>query len=63
MASPGILGINNGAGLFVLLFACLFPYHYAGKCFAAFIGALLVTTAIYILASVTGMSKTSIVLS
>lgn len=63
LASPGILGINNGAGLFVLLFACLFPYHYAGKCFAAFIGALLVTTAIYILASVTGMSKTSIVLS
>ncbi|MBR4182591.1 MAG: iron ABC transporter permease [Lachnospiraceae bacterium] len=63
LASPGILGINNGAGLFVLLYACIFPYRYGGKCLAAFLGALLVTSAIYALASGTGMSKTSVVLS
>ena len=63
LASPGILGINNGAGLFVLLYACIFPYRYGGKCIAAFLGAVLVTMAIYVLASGTGMSKTSVVLS
>lgn len=63
LCSPGMLGINNGAGLGVLIFACLLPYHYGGKCIAAFIGALTVTGIIYFLSIGTGMSKTSIVLS
>ena len=63
LASPGILGINNGAGLFVLLYAWLFPYQYAGKCIAAFLGAMVVTVIIFLLSAETGMSKTSVVLS
>ena len=63
LASPGILGIHNGAGLFVLLYAWLFPYRYAGKGIAAFLGALLVTAVIYLLTTKTGISKTSVVLS
>ena len=63
LASPGILGINNGAGLFVLLSACLFPYQSEVKCIAAFIGALTVTLLVYILTLKTGLSKTSVVLS
>lgn len=63
LASPGILGINNGAGLFVLIYAWIFPYQYGGKCIAAFAGSLLVTALVYILAMRTGMSKTSVVLS
>lgn len=63
LASPGILGINNGAGLFVLLSACLFPYQSEVKCVAAFLGAMTVTMLIYLLTVKTGMSKTSVILS
>lgn len=63
LASPGILGINNGAGLFVLLYACIFPYRFGGKCIAAFLGAFLVTLLIYILTLKSGMSRTTVILS
>ena len=59
----GSLGINNGAGLFVLLSACFFPFQAAMKCLMAFLGALLVTFMAYGLAAKTGMSKTSVVLA
>ena len=63
IVSPGILGINNGAGLFVLLSALLFPFNAGLKCLMAFAGALLVTVFVSILSVKTGMSKTSVVLS
>ncbi len=63
LASPGILGINNGAGLFVLFYACIFPYRYGLKCIAAFLGALLVTMLIYLLTAKSGMSRTTVILS
>ena len=63
IVSPGILGINNGAGLFVLLSALLFPFNAGLKCLMAFAGALLVTVFVSILSAKTGMSKTSVVLS
>ncbi len=63
IVSPGILGINNGAGLFVLLSALLFPFHSGAKCMMAFTGALLVTIVVSMLSVKTGMSKTSVVLS
>ena len=63
IVSPGILGINNGAGLFVLLSALFFPFDAGIKCLMAFAGALLVTVFVSILSVKTGMSKTSVVLS
>ena len=63
IASPGLLGINNGAGLFVLLSACIFPYQAEMKCLMAFIGALTVTFIVSLLSNGTGMSKTSVILS
>ena len=63
IVSPGILGIYNGAGLFVLLSALLFPFNAGIKCLMAFAGALLVTVFVSILSVKTGMSKTSVVLS
>ncbi len=63
IASPGILGINNGAGLFVLLAALFFPYQSAIKCLFAFMGAILVTALVSLLSVRTGMSKTSVILS
>ncbi|MCR5725937.1 MAG: iron ABC transporter permease [Lachnospiraceae bacterium] len=63
IASPGLLGINNGAGLFVLISACIFPYQAELKCLMAFIGALTVTFLVSLLSNGTGMSKTSVILS
>jgi len=63
IASPGLLGINNGAGLFVLISALIFPYQSGLKCIMAFVGALVVTFAISLLSTGTGMSKTSVILS
>lgn len=63
IASPGILGINHGAGLFVLLSALLFPFRPGVKCAMAFAGALVVTLLIGMLTVKTGMSKTSVILS
>ncbi len=63
IASPGLLGINNGAGLFVLISAVVFPFQAEIKCLMAFIGALTVTLLISVLSSATGMSKTSVILS
>lgn len=63
IVSPGILGINNGAGLFVLLSALMFPYNAGVKCLMAFAGAFIVTVLVSVLSVKTGMSKTSVVLS
>lgn len=63
IASPGILGINSGAGLFVLLSAWFFPFQPRMKCLLAFAGALSVTLFVGCLAARTGMSKTSVVLA
>lgn len=63
IASPGILGINNGAGLFVLLSALLFPFRSGMRCVMAFAGALAVTALISMIAVRTGISRTSVILS
>ena len=63
LASPGILGINHGAGLFVLLAALLFPYQAAARGLMAFAGALLVTGLVVSLSAVSGLSRTSVILS
>ena len=63
IASPGLLGINNGAGLFVIISALLFPFQSEVKCLFAFIGALIVTMLVSILAGGTGMTKTSVIIS
>jgi len=63
IASPGLLGINNGAGLFVLVSALLFPYQAGMKCLMAFVGALVVSILVYLLSHGAGMSKTSVILS
>ena len=63
IASPGLLGINNGAGLFVLISALVFPYRAGIKCIMAFAGALTVTAFVWLLSYRAGMSKTSVILS
>lgn len=63
LASPGIIGINSGAGFFVVLSAVLFPYAYYAKFAAAFAGAMLTALLVYGIAKKTGSSRIAIVLS
>ena len=63
LASPNTIGVNSGAGFFVMLSMLMFPHSvYAGS-FAAFAGALLTTLCIYALAYFADSSRTTIVLA
>ena len=63
LASPGIMGINSGAGLFVLLSGICFPHLYSVRNAAAFVGALFSALLVFLIARKAGMSKSVIVLS
>lgn len=63
LASPGIMGINSGAGFFVLLAGLLFPPIYLLRNAAAFAGALFSAVLVYLIADRAGMSRAVIVLS
>lgn len=63
LASPGIMGINAGAGLFVLISGLFLPYLYAIRNAAAFAGALFSALLVFLIARKAGMSRSVIVLS
>jgi len=65
LAAPNIIGVNSGAGLFVMLVLCLLPSLSAFIPIAAFIGASLSALLVLGLShrSRSPMSKTTVVLS
>lgn len=63
LASPGIMGVNAGAGLFVLVSALIFPYAALARQIMAFIGALAATAAVYAVARKAGAARTSLILA
>lgn len=63
LASPGIIGVNTGAGFFVVAASVLFPALFWIRSVAAFSGALIISTSVYLLARKTGASKTTIILA
>lgn len=63
LASPNTIGVNSGAGFFVMLSLLLFPNSVYAGAFAAFMGALLTTLCIYALAYFADSSRTTIVLA
>lgn len=63
LASPNIIGVNTGAGLFVLLCSALLPGMDALMPFAAFLGALLTALFIFFLSMAGGVSRISLVLT
>ena len=63
LASPGIMGINAGAGLFVLLSGILLPYAYSVRNAAALAGALFSALLVFLIARKAGMSKSVMILS
>lgn len=63
LASPNVIGVNAGAGFFVLLFMCLFPNLFALVPVAAFFGALVVAGLIFAISSLAGSSRLTVVLA
>lgn len=63
LASPSIMGVNSGAGLFALLSALLFPAVTAARFLMAFLGALLSMLLVLLIARKAGYSRSVIVLS
>lgn len=63
LASPSIIGVNSGAGLFTVLSAAFFSASVFHTTVASFIGALLVVLLVYFIAKKTGASRMAIVLS
>lgn len=63
LASPSIIGVNSGAGLFTTLITALFPAYIALMPISAFVGALTATLLVYFIAKKTGASRITIVLS
>lgn len=63
LASPNVIGVNSGAGLFTVLIAAFFPASIYQTTIAAFIGAILAVLLVYFIAHKTGVSRMGIVLS
>lgn len=63
LAAPSIVGVNSGAGLAVLCCTVLVGGGSAWVSVSAFAGACLAVFGVYMLASVTGVSKTTIILA
>lgn len=63
LASPNVIGVNSGAGLFAVLIAAFFPASLHFTTVAAFTGAILAVFLVYFIAQKTGASRMTIVLS
>jgi iron complex transport system permease protein len=63
LASPNIIGVNSGSGLFVVLLTAFFPQFLAYVPIAAFAGALVAALFIYFIAYKSGASRITIILA
>ncbi len=62
MASPNVIGVNAGAAFFAMLAAAFLPGAAGTVQAASFLGALCTALFIYMLASRSGMSRTTLIL-
>ncbi len=63
LASPNTIGVNSGAGFFVMLSMLLMPQNLLAKSLMSFAGALITSLVILLLALVAGRSRMTIVLA
>lgn len=63
LAGPNIIGVNSGAGFFVVLCGALFPKMYRMLPAAAFLGAFLTVIIVFALGRRTGGSRSSVILA
>lgn len=63
LASPNTIGVNSGSGFAVMLAMIFFPANSYALPLFAFLGALLTTLAIFLLAALSDSSRTTIILA
>lgn len=63
LASPGIIGVNAGGGLFYLAAIALFPASLLASSLGAFLGALVAVLAVWGIAVKSGGARSTIILS
>lgn len=63
LAAPSVIGVNSGAGLCALICMAVFPDYSRFTSLAAFFGAIIAVFAVYLLARLTGASKSTIILA
>lgn len=63
LASPGVIGVNAGAGFFTILCSAIFPAAANWLPAAAFLGAFASVAGVYLIARKTGASKITLVLA
>lgn len=63
LASPGVIGINSGAGFCAMICMAFFPAAAQYVPIAAFLGACISAFAVYLLARLTGASRSTLVLA
>jgi len=63
LADPGVIGISSGAGLFGIFILIVLPQYQALVQIAAFVGAMLAATIIYILAWKGGIQPIRVILA
>ncbi len=63
LASPGVIGVNSGAGFAVMVSLLFFPYSAAGTPLIAFAGALAAAGLVYGIACAAGCSRLSLILA
>ena len=63
LASPGVMGINAGAGLFALVAALVLPFSVVAGQIMALVGALVSTVVVYLVSRKAGGSRTTLVLA
>ena len=63
LADPGVIGISSGAGLFGIFILIVLPQYQSLVPIAAFVGAMLAATIIYILAWKGGIQPLRVILA
>ena len=63
LASPNIIGVNAGAGMFAIVLSAMFPEMILFTPVAAFAGTLSAALSVYFIAKKTGASRMTIVLA
>lgn len=63
LASPSVMGVNNGAGFFVLLSAVIFGQSLFARTLMAFAGALASAALVFIMSRFAGSAKSVLILS